>query len=130
MGFSTYFLYSEGRSHGFGWDRVDSLCGGLYDAVLWIFDENSGDNTPMFLVVAEQCLHRAKDFSASCAALPARRLEAHQELGRDTVGIQTDQRDVPCHMASCSAIKNGVKKEEEGMFRVMAFVFPRNCNTR
>ena len=37
----------------------------------------------MFSVVAEWCSHRAKDFSASHAALPARRLAVHQELGGD-----------------------------------------------
>lgn len=38
----------------------------------------------MFSVVAEQGLHRVKNFSASCAALPARRLGMHQKLGGDT----------------------------------------------
>ena len=38
----------------------------------------------IFLVVAEQCLYRAKDFTASCSTLPARRLGVYQELGDDT----------------------------------------------
>lgn len=33
--------------HGFGWDKVDFLHRGSYDAVLWIFDENSGDSTSL-----------------------------------------------------------------------------------
>lgn len=37
------------------------------------------------------------------------------------------QKDIPCHMASCSAIKTEVnKEEEEGTFGVMAIVFPRS----
>ena len=35
----------------------------------------------------------------------------------------TDQRDIPYHMTSCSAIKAGGKKEEGRMFGVMAFLF-------
>lgn len=44
----------------------------------------TGGNTAMFLVVAEQCLHRAKNFSAFHAALTVRRLGMHEELGGDT----------------------------------------------
>lgn len=40
--------------------------------------------TQQCLVVLEQCLHRAKAFLASRAALPARRLRMHKELGRET----------------------------------------------
>lgn len=52
--------------------------------MFWTFDENIGDKTPMFLLVIEQCLHRAKDFPASLAALPERRLGIHKNLGGDT----------------------------------------------
>lgn len=47
--------------HGFGRDRVNFLPKGLSDAVFWTFDENIGDNTLMYLIVAELCLHRAQD---------------------------------------------------------------------
>lgn len=36
------------RCHGLGWDSVNFLHRGLHDAVFWIFDENSVDNTRMF----------------------------------------------------------------------------------
>jgi len=51
-------------------------------------------------------------------------------LGEDTGGIPdpTDQRDIPKHTASWSAIKAGEKggKGHTHTLRVMAFVFPRN----
>lgn len=39
------------------------------------------------------------------------------------------QRDIPYHMASCSAIKVGGKERQQGggMIRVMMFVFPSKC---
>ena len=64
--------------HGRGWTKVNFLSRGSCDALFWIFfDENSGDNKPMVLVVAEQCLHRAKDFPGS-----ARGWEGAQGAGR------------------------------------------------
>lgn len=50
--------------------------------VLWIFYESSGDNAPMFFVVAEQCLHTAKDFSASRTVLTQQEAGGAQEAGR------------------------------------------------
>lgn len=47
--------------------------------MFWIFSENTDDNTP---VIAEQCLHSTKGFSA-CAVFPVRRLGEHKELGGD-----------------------------------------------
>lgn len=41
-------------------------------------------------------------------------------------GTHTDQRDVPCHVVSCSAIKVGGRRRKRGMFAAIAFVFPRN----
>lgn len=49
--------------------------------MIWIFYEDSSDNTSMFLVFAEQCLHRVKDFP--CIALLARGTAVHKKLGRD-----------------------------------------------
>lgn len=76
------------------------------------FDENRGDNALMLLVVEEQHLHRAKDFSS----LPRKKLGVHKELGWDAArtGDHNDQRDVPYCLVSYSAIKAGEKKEEEG----------------
>lgn len=63
------------------------------------------DNT-MILVVAEWCLYRVKVFSVSHAALPVRRLEMYRKLGDDTTrtATQTNQRGIPYHIISCSAI--------------------------
>jgi len=58
----------------FSWDYF--LHRGSYYCVFWIFDENSSDNTPNFLVVAKSCLHRFKELSASHVALPASVQEA------------------------------------------------------
>lgn len=68
--------------HGFGWDRVNFLCRGLYDVVFCILNENSGDDMPMFLVVAEQWLHSAKDIFVSSM------LQCHKKAG----GAQEDGR--------------------------------------
>lgn len=57
------------------------------------FDENNGDNILMFSVVADQCLHRAKYFSASCVALPVTRLVVHKDLGGD--GTRTADPEGP-----------------------------------
>lgn len=57
---------------------------GSHNAVLWIFNENNGDKKFVVLAVAEQHLHKAKDFSASHADLSVRSLGVHQELGGDT----------------------------------------------
>ena len=38
----------------------------------------------------------------------------------------TDQRDIPCHMMSCSACKAERRKRKWGTFEVNAFVFPSN----
>lgn len=48
------------KCHAFGGDRINFLHRDSYDLVPWIFDENSGDNAPMVLIVAEQCLPRVK----------------------------------------------------------------------
>ena len=60
-----------------------------------------------FLAVAEQCLYRAKDFSVSCAALPARRLGVHKELGGDRTRTSDPgwPREVPHHVVLRWTIK-------------------------
>lgn len=68
--------------------------------------------TPVVLVVAEQCLHRAKDLFCFCPA--SEELGAHKELGEDTARTltQAGHKDIPCYMASCSASKAGIMKKE------------------
>lgn len=84
--------------------------------VLWIFYENSGDNAPMFFIVAEQCLHTAKDFSASRTVLTQQggwgctRSREGTQPGQQS---QTDQRHIP-YLMLCSAVNAVVKKEEKG----------------
>lgn len=93
-------------------EKVNFLCSGSPYIAFWIFDENSGDSTPMFLVTALQCLHGAKDFSAFNTAPPARRLRVHRELGGDrTRADQTDQR-YPISFDIMLSNKYGVEKEE------------------
>ena len=97
--------------------------------MFWIFDENSGDDTQKFLVVAKQCLHKAKDFSTSCAALLERRLRVHTELGGDTARAADSEWLKGCPIPCGFVLNNKSWAKEEGrevMFGVMAFVFPRN----
>jgi len=48
--------------------------------------------------------------------LPARRCGAQGAERTETGQLtQTAQRNVPYHMAQCSAIKAGARKEEKGM---------------
>lgn len=102
---------------------------GWCGAVLWIFEENSGDNTPMFLVVAEKYLHRARDFSASWAPLPVSRLGVREKLLGNTA--RTGNPDwwkgyLTPYVVMLSS-KNGGKKW--GTYGMMAFVFPRKSYT-
>lgn len=84
--------------------------------------------TAVMLVVAVQCIHIVKVFYISDIALPVRswgctscwKRTQPEQLNR------TGQKDIPYHMASCSAIKAGVKEEEEEIFGVISLVFPRN----
>lgn len=75
--------------------------------MLWIFCET---NTLTVLVAAEQCIHRAKDFSTSHAALP----ETRSERTRTQSGQLTPagQKYVPYHVVSHLTIKPGVKEVE------------------
>ena len=69
-------------------------------------------------------MHRAKAFSVSQMTLPVSRLGVGKRLGGDTAGT-TDQKDIPYHMMSHSAIKAGGGRKGK-TFGVMAFVFPSN----
>ena len=74
--------------------------------------------TPMFLIVVEQCLYRAKDVSAFCTALPLRRKRVGCSRSWEGTELeqlnQTGQKNVAYDIMSFSAVKAGVKKEEEG----------------
>jgi len=50
----------------------------------------------------------------------------HRKLGGDPARTAdpTDQRDIPCHMMSCSAHKAGGRRRKGGDTGVMVFVFP------
>lgn len=61
-----YLSQREDCCHGFGWDKAYFLHRDVYDAVFWVFDENNGDNTWMFLVVAKYHFHLVKDFFYLC----------------------------------------------------------------
>lgn len=101
--FATFYIQ---YCTGLGWDRINFLHSTSEDAMLWICGQNSVDNT-QGLVFAEQRLYRAKNCSASHAALPARRCHS-QEL------TQIDQRDTPYRMISCLAVKAEHKGERGG----------------
>lgn len=74
------------------------------------------------LVVAEQCLHRAKDFSVSHAALPTRRLGMHKKLGGVTArGHSQDSnrpKGYPITYGIMLSSKSGRKKEEGRSYNV------------
>lgn len=53
-----------------------------YGTVFWIWDDNNVDNTNVS-IVAEQCLPRANDFSASHSDPPGRSWGGHKNLGGD-----------------------------------------------
>ena len=88
---------------------------------------------PNVLVVAQQCLQRTRDSSALCAALLMRGWGT-QEAGRrhsQDRWRHLNQRDVQCQLCIMHSDKSWAKKREsEGKFGVMAFVFLRNCYTR
>ena len=93
----------------------------------WICAENSVDNTGMF-VTAEQCLHRAKAFSASHPTPPVSRQGVHKELGGDTARTAdpNDQRDIPYHMTSRSAYKAGGRRRKRGDIQSDGVCLPKS----
>lgn len=77
-GLGTTILYVKamckagvGAYHAFGWERVNCLCRVFSDAVLWISDENDGDNTDVFSR-CRSVLMPSQGLSASCTALLVR----------------------------------------------------------
>lgn len=81
----------------FGWDRVDSLCRDSYDAIFWHYDENSGDNTPVFWLLPSSAYTKSRTFLL--LTLPCQQVSwgctrswEHTEPGHLTL---IGQRDVP-----------------------------------
>ena len=99
---------------GFGWDRVNFLHSSWYDAVLWTYDENNGDNTWMISVVAEQGLHRAKAFPAFHAALPVRRPGVDKVLRGDTARTGGPNRPKGCPILHGVMLSNKSWGKETG----------------
>lgn len=84
--------------------RTNFLHSGWCEIMFWICAEHSDDAGTGFM--------QSQAFSAVHAAMLARRLEVLGMLGGDAARTQTDQRDVQCHMISCSGYKmrGGMKK--------------------
>lgn len=81
--------------------------------MFWVYAENTVDNLGMFQLL----LSRAFTVKSSTAPhLTESRLGVHEDLGGDTAGqlILTDLRDIPNHMASCSACKAGGRRRNRG----------------
>lgn len=112
------------KFHVFHWDRVSFFCEACVVAMFCIFNENSGDTTWM-VELWQSSVHTAQDCSVPHAAPPARYLGMHQKMGgtKPRQVAQAGQRDVPCHLVSCSAVTDGTK-EGRGMFGLMPFIFP------
>lgn len=55
---------------------------GLYDDVVWIFNENNSDNTPISSVIAEQCLD-SQGFLCFSYWSAVRKLGVQEKLGGD-----------------------------------------------
>ena len=96
---SRCFKYS---CPSFSWDRVNFLPGSWCHAVFWIWDENSVDNTLVFLVVAEQ----SRIFQLRMLAWPAGCMGSWErlQLGQLTPAAQ---RDVLFRMVSRSVNQLG-----------------------
>lgn len=81
---------------GFIQDRIFLDSQWLVWFVLWIQEKNNLDNSPTVLVVAEQ--HSVKGCLAPGAALPARYVGVHKELGRNTASkADSGQKNIRSH---------------------------------
>lgn len=116
---SCYFHFFPGVP-GHLWDDVHFPYGSPYGAAFWICHSNGVGSTPInTLAAAEQGLYCVKAFSffffSPTVPLASKsRLKVGKKVGGDTAGqlAQIGQRDILCHITSCSAAKNGI--EEEG----------------
>jgi len=111
-----HFSFYVSFCAGFGWDRVNFLHSSQSGAMFWICAEHSVDNTGMFLLLLSSAHTESGPFLLLTPP--------HQRVGwrcrRSWEGTQpvqltpTDQRDIPCRMASCSAYKAGRGEEATG----------------
>ena len=110
---------------GLGWDRVNFLHSSWYGAMLWIYAENSVDNSGMFSLLLS---------SAYAASRPFLPLTPHvqwggwdaQEVGRGhsrDSWSQLTQGIFQTIWGHAQHVKLG-KKKEGGTLGAMAFVFP------
>jgi len=92
--------------------------------MFWICAANSVDNTGMFQFLLSRAYTESRVFLLLTPP--------HQRAGwgctRDWKGTRpgqlalTDQRDIPCHVASCSTYKAGGRRRNGGTFRNMVFL--------
>lgn len=87
--------------------------------------ENTVDNTEMFLLFLSSALHSIKVFSTSHTTPPVSRLGVNKNLGGDTAGTANPNRPKRYSIwyDIMLSIESWRKKEEEGTFGVIAFVF-------
>ena len=89
-------LFQEKETHkkrqnvcpGFSWDRAVVfffffLHSVWYDAMLWLWQKNNIDNTPGFLVIAEQCCTEPRTFQLLRLPCQWEGLMGYKELGGD-----------------------------------------------
>lgn len=75
-------------------------------AVLWIYAENSADNTGMFSLLLSSACTEPRPFSAPHPTPPTKRMRVHSQEGTQLgQPIPADPRDIAAHMVSCSAYK-------------------------
>lgn len=109
---------------GLDWDGVGFPHSSSYDAIFWISDQNSIDNTLFWQLL--NSAYSVKAFSLSHTVLQWSRLGKVREWEGTQLGqlTPTEQGDIPCHMTTCSAIKTDRRIRKGVMVVFMAFVFP------
>lgn len=115
------------------WERVMVLAGIELifsiqaHTMFWICNENNDDNSAMFLIATEKCLHRAKPFYFWCC--PASREPGYAQ-GAERGSART--ADPKWYSISNDVIlwkkKNWKKRGSKETFSVLVSVFLRNCS--
>jgi len=81
-----------------------------------------------WLSCCREVLTQSQGLLCSLCCPASKELGLHKKLGGDRARTSDPSPTKGfSHMTSCSAIKARLKKKGAGMFRMMAFVFPRNC---
>jgi len=96
--------------------------------MFWICAENGVDNKEMFLLLSSSAYTASRPFLLLTPFHQQTGLGCKRSWEKTYPGqlTSTDQRDIPCHMTSCSAYKMGRSRRKGGTFEVMAFIFPSN----